>query len=159
MLSTEDVRALLGRVKYRDWDFHFISIGNGRGWLLWVTFKDDTGAFQKGRKWYISQHSCESEVVQTCLMAVLTEIEHEAREQFKFDGRDIYGPRLDANHLKFVKHQTREPHAKLHAESPCPVHGGLDCFCQPSGSHSFSAAACPACGDLDGCHVMQPRTY
>lgn len=53
----------------------------------------------RGRWWVISEHMTRSEVTQTALKAVLTAIEHEAREQFLYQGKAIYGPHLDPDAL------------------------------------------------------------
>lgn len=52
-----------------------------------------------GRKWFLSPHMTRSEVVQTALKAVLTAVEHEARERFTYRGRAIFGPHLDVDEL------------------------------------------------------------
>lgn len=52
-----------------------------------------------GRKWVISRYACESEIVQTCLKAILTAVEHETREKFLYKGRMIFGPHIDVNVL------------------------------------------------------------
>jgi len=52
-----------------------------------------------GRKWRVSKHSTKSEVVQTCLKAVLTAVEHEAREHFVYRGHAIFGPHFDVDAL------------------------------------------------------------
>jgi hypothetical protein len=54
---------------------------------------------QKGRKWYVSPHATKSEVVQTLLKAALAAEEHEAREQFLYKGRAVYGPHPDVDVL------------------------------------------------------------
>ena len=51
------------------------------------------------RKWYISHDATASEVVQTALKLVLTSVEHEARESFKYCGHAIFGPHLDVDKL------------------------------------------------------------
>lgn len=51
------------------------------------------------RKWYLSEHACRNEVVQTCLKLVLTSVEHEARESFKYRRRSIFGPHYDVDAL------------------------------------------------------------
>jgi hypothetical protein len=60
-----------------------------------------TGALevQYTRKWYISHEATASEVVQTALKLVLTSVEHEAREAFKYCGHAIFGPHLDVDKL------------------------------------------------------------
>ena len=51
------------------------------------------------RRWYISDKATRSEVVQTCLKIVLTAVEHEAREKFRYRGRAVYGPHIDVDAL------------------------------------------------------------
>lgn len=53
----------------------------------------------RGRKWYLSAYSTKSEVVQTCLKAVITFLEHEARESFKYKGQAVFRPHFDVEEL------------------------------------------------------------
>ena len=53
----------------------------------------------KGRKWYISRHATKSEIVQTAFKAVLTALEHEAREKFRYRGLPVYGPHFNVDRL------------------------------------------------------------
>ena len=46
----------------------------------------------KGRKWLLSEHMTKNEIVQTCFLAVMTVVEHEVREHFRYKGRKIYNP-------------------------------------------------------------------
>jgi hypothetical protein len=52
-----------------------------------------------GRKWPLSQFMTRSEIVQTVFKAVMTAIEHEARERFHYRGRPIFGPHYDVDKL------------------------------------------------------------
>lgn len=54
---------------------------------------------QKTRKWQLSEHMTESELIQTAFKCVLTALEHEAREQFTYKGRAVYGPHFDVTAL------------------------------------------------------------
>lgn len=54
---------------------------------------------QKGRKWYISPHATDSEVVQTAFLAIKTFLLHELHELFKFDDVAIFSPHLSATAL------------------------------------------------------------
>ena len=54
---------------------------------------------QHTRKWLLSEHMTPSEVVQTALKCVLTSLEHEARENFKYKGAPIFGPHFDVDDL------------------------------------------------------------
>lgn len=53
----------------------------------------------KGRKWRLSQHMTDGEVVWTAFKAILTAIEHEARELFKFDGVAVADSHVDIHKL------------------------------------------------------------
>jgi hypothetical protein len=52
-----------------------------------------------GRKWILSDHMTDGEVVQTAMAAVLAWYEHEAREAFKFRGKAIFNPHLSLEAL------------------------------------------------------------
>lgn len=53
----------------------------------------------KGRKWFLSEHMTDGEIVQTALMACLAASEHEIREQFKYRGVSIFDPHYDIERL------------------------------------------------------------
>ncbi len=77
-----------------------------QGYFLQVQFlaADTTNGegedWQHGRKWYLSPHMTESEVVQTALKAVLTAEEHEARELFRYCGSQVFDPHFDVRVLR-----------------------------------------------------------
>ncbi len=52
-----------------------------------------------GRKWFLSPYMTKSEVVQTAFKAVITLIEHEAREAFLYKGRPVFGPHINVDSL------------------------------------------------------------
>ncbi len=54
------------------------------------------------RRWYISHEATRSEIVQTALKCVLTSVEHEAREAFKYKGMAIFGPHFDVDALHSI---------------------------------------------------------
>lgn len=97
---------ILERVSFRDWMFHGDTLGDG--YSVQVRFVGDNSETQHGRKWYVSKHATLSEVVQTCLKAVLTAVEHEAREQFTFDDSAIFSPHFDVMALRGLPHDTRQ---------------------------------------------------
>lgn len=51
----------------------------------------------KGRKWFLSIHMTKSEVIQTAFKAVLTAVEHELRETFRYRGQAIFGPHFSVD--------------------------------------------------------------
>ena len=107
VLSRDDFLAILERLHFPGYTFklgytNFFSHTIPR--LLQAEFHApcaDTGklTLQKTRKWYLSEHMTESELVQTSFKCVLTAIEHEAREQFKYKGQAIFGPHFNVNDL------------------------------------------------------------
>lgn len=62
---------------------------------------------QRGRKWFLSEHMTDSEVVQTALVAVLAATEHEAREDFRYRGAAIFGPHYDVEALYYLATENR----------------------------------------------------
>ncbi|WP_150526786.1 hypothetical protein [Roseibium sediminis] len=58
-----------------------------------------------GRKWLLSEHMTEGEIVQTVFKAVLTAIEHEAREAFLYKGQAIFDPHYDIEKLTKLRSQ------------------------------------------------------
>lgn len=66
-----------------------------------------------GRKWMLSPHMCKNEIVTTAFKAVMTAMEHEVRESFKYREGPIFNPHLDPDRLvDFVRYpenlQSRE---------------------------------------------------
>ena len=57
---------------------------------------------QVTRKWLLSPHMTESEVVQTAFKCCLTSMEHRAREAFKFNGARIFGPHFNVRDLALL---------------------------------------------------------
>lgn len=91
---------ILKKIEYKDWQFQWAVIDH-KGLLLWVSFDAD-GESWTGRKWYVSWRATDSEITQTCLKAVLTAEEHEAREKFLVDGRAVFGPHIDVSFLHSI---------------------------------------------------------
>ncbi len=103
-MSHRDLCEIVGDITFRTW--RFVTSPIGQGFLLQVIFFTDAEDFtaaiyekQRGRKWYISRFSTKSEVVRTALKAVLTAVEHEAREDFHFRESRVFGPHIDVDAL------------------------------------------------------------
>lgn len=58
----------------------------------------ETGIGYGGKK-YLSPHACRSELAQTALGLFLAYEEHEAREFFRYNGRQVYGPHINVEAL------------------------------------------------------------
>lgn len=70
----------------------------GHGFYVQVRFTA-SGEPWSGRKWYLSAHATDAEVVQTALKAVLTAVEHEAREAFTYQGVALFQPHCSLEEL------------------------------------------------------------
>lgn len=115
-MNYHELQAILFRITFQDWHFKMGQMGDGFFIQSRFLASDTEGgiptrSWQSGRKWYVSPHSTESEVIQTALKAILTAVEHEAREQFLVDGKAIFGPHLDVEALLELADRTtyREP--------------------------------------------------
>lgn len=109
------IRETINNLSYKDWFFSYrpLCTATGGGFLLRVGFtapERGTGepSLQYGRWWYVSPYSVGNEIVQTCLKAVLTAEEHEARETFRYKGRPVFGPHLDTDALASIPVQVRK---------------------------------------------------
>lgn len=54
---------------------------------------------QHTRKWLLSPHMTDSEIIQTAFKCASTSYEHRVREHFLYRGRRIFGPHFDVNDL------------------------------------------------------------
>lgn len=89
LMHTRKYNAILDCIKYKP-GWLFLVIGSD----LQVEFRADSGIW-RGRKWRLSEHMTDSEIVQTAFAAVLAAEEHEARELFLLHGQAVLGPHLD----------------------------------------------------------------
>lgn len=88
-------RAIVEQITYKPgWSIEVRRASAGYDYL--VVAYDGTGAYGAepwtGRRWPLSPHMTETEVVNTPLKAVLAAEEHETREQFRYAGVDLYSP-------------------------------------------------------------------
>lgn len=103
MHSLNDLQAIVDQCEFDGWQFR-VKLDGDRPYLQ---VADPDGTCNKtgeslpwtGRKWFLSPHATKSEVVQTALKAVLTAVEHEARERFRYLGRPIFGPHFNVDYL------------------------------------------------------------
>lgn len=119
------VRALIARLKYSKpgvvsgFD---VMEKNGLVFLRHWQY-DHAHPIQYGRKWYISEHMVDSEIIQTALLATLTFEEHEARENLTFDGRRLYSPHRSIVDL--------DKEVEVRKPSPMPVRSYEDYLYDP----------------------------
>lgn len=121
MANEEDdfrVQRVLHRITYKqNWSIAYqIHKATEHFFIQWIFVVN--GQQHRGRKWYVSPHATDSEIVQTALMAVIAAEEHEAREHFLVDGQAIFGPHHDVNALIDIKQDVRSPPPTLSNGEP-----------------------------------------
>lgn len=67
----------------------------------------------KGRKWYLSEHMTDDEIVKTAWCAYEAAVKHEIMEGFKYDGIILFNPHTHFQALLAVSEHTvnREEHS------------------------------------------------
>lgn len=93
-------REILNNIEYEDWTFLLET--DPLALRIQATTEDNVkgGIYTwKGRKWILSKHMTDGEVVQTAWLAVQTASMHELRERFKYKGQAIFDPHYDIDKL------------------------------------------------------------
>lgn len=91
---------IAGEIIYKpNTGFRIGTMGNGMFLQHWQEIEDCQNSpgpitRQNGRKFYISEHATDSEIIQTALLAVIQFEEHEAREWFYYKGERIFNPHI-----------------------------------------------------------------
>ncbi len=100
---TSRIKELLACVSYKDW---YLKVDDtGRPYLQWHMYAPDYTLpgqpvkFWPCRKWWLSGHMTETELVQTAFAAALQAEEHECREAFHYRGARPFQPHVNINAL------------------------------------------------------------
>lgn len=111
-MSRDRLEAILADIEFKKGRFLLREIDNGFLIQLCCNEADvHSGHPQEflGRPWYVGNQATPSDVVKTALKAVLTWQEHEAREQFKYRGVQLFSPHVDIETL--ADHAGAAPHS------------------------------------------------
>jgi len=108
-IPTAYLSEIISECSYPDMRFNLLYDEDHDVYFLQVSFwaidvEDGYNKLMKGRKWYLSPYMTKSEVVGTAFKAVITALEHEAREKFKFVGAAVYNPHFDVDALSNIYH-------------------------------------------------------
>jgi hypothetical protein len=103
MQTLASIRALVQECKFNDWTFRVDEYADGTPYVQ-VLFMDKDRIsgkeeLQRCRKWVLSLHSTNSEIIRAVFKAVEGAMIHEVQEAFKFRGARIYNPHLDLEEL------------------------------------------------------------
>lgn len=108
MQTIESIKEIISQVSYKDWTFR-VDLQSGVTPFLQIVFDEPchfTGVMEKQhcRKWMLSFHMTNSEIVLTAFKAVMGAVEHEARENFEYKGEKILQPHFDLDYMvEFAK--------------------------------------------------------
>lgn len=119
--SVEELVSFMKDIEYPGFEFAVKTL-DAEGWHPYIQVRcegtcNKTGEPMKwhGRKWLVSPWATEGEIVQTSFLAVMTALEHEARENFKFKGQAVLDPHYDPWVLWKVR---QTPGATVEREKP-----------------------------------------
>lgn len=96
--TKKSIQELLNEIEYKDWIFYLEERADC--FTLQIQFYDKciiTGniELQKCRKWFISQHMTDNEIIRTAFLAVEIAERHEMCEKFKYGNKLINNPHYD----------------------------------------------------------------
>lgn len=103
MQTLENIKAVVAEISFNDWMFRVGTYSDSTPYLQ-VLFKA-TDRFlgveeiQRCRKWVLSYHMVNSEIIRTAFKAVQAAMEHEIQEAFTYRGARIFNPHMDLESL------------------------------------------------------------
>lgn len=98
------LRKLLTQITYKT-NWYVVVVNDKAGIYLQLQLQVSNSSGDcslHGRKWRLSDHMTDSEIIQTAFKAFLTFEEHECREMFEFQGAKVFGPHHDVHDLVFA---------------------------------------------------------
>ena len=102
--------AVVAKVKFQNYQF-VVRLGHGGFFLQGIYDEPDvetkTVEKQFTRKWLLSPHMTDSEIVQTAFKLCMTSMEHRCREDFMFEEERVYSPHYNVNDLLQLCRQKR----------------------------------------------------
>ncbi|HET8687143.1 MAG TPA: hypothetical protein VFM18_10855 [Methanosarcina sp.] len=100
--TRESLADLLSKCSFKDWNIA-LRFDEERPYVqIQFKGKDNFGTeeeMQYGRKWMLSYHMCNTEVVRTVKKAIDAAMQHEVDEAFKYRGRSIFNPHRNVDSL------------------------------------------------------------
>ncbi len=94
---------ILDSIIFLNYQFKITTSPRGETYLQATYIDEDiyTGKaeVQTTRRWLLSPHMTDSEVIQTAFKLCMTSMEHRTREAFTYKGARIFGPHFDVEDL------------------------------------------------------------
>jgi hypothetical protein len=97
----EHLTELVSKCKFRDWNIVIDKDKkSGERPYVQIQFEEidrftGNSELQMCRKWYLSYHMTDSEVIRTVHKAIHTAMDHEVDEAFQYDGVRLFNPHHD----------------------------------------------------------------
>ena len=101
-LTLTDVKAVIADIRFKHYLFSVSSAEDDFYLQLHcdeIDIHSGNPSIQQGRQWHISRSASPSQIVQTAFKAVITWVEHDAREHFLYKGEQVFGPHFDIDRL------------------------------------------------------------
>jgi hypothetical protein len=127
--TRSEVDAIIQQVEFRDgW---FVVHEKGDGWLVQLCYFDKdvhTGEreIQHCRKFYVSPHMTETEVVETAWAACQRSMMHRAGEYFTYRGKRVYSPHFSIGDRLEMAARPEDARPAPPAKRECSCEAGLD---------------------------------
>lgn len=104
MQTLDTIKEIVSNCQFNDWTLYVGFDGRAYVQVLFMDKDRITGKeeLQRCRKWYLSYHMTNSEVIRTTFMAVEAAMLHEVQEAFKYKGQRIFNPHMDYEALAEV---------------------------------------------------------
>lgn len=103
MQTLDSIKQIVSEVSFNEWKFRIGQYGDGTPYVQILFMDKDRISgieeLQRCRKWILSFHMTNSEVVRTCHKAVQAAMLHEVDEAFKYKGSRIFNPHIDLDDL------------------------------------------------------------
>jgi hypothetical protein len=111
MKTFAEFEEIIRQCSFKPWT---ISVHRGDQCRIYLQIHDEAAVCNvtgkpapwSGRKWYLSPHMTETEVVKTALKAVIAAVEHETLERFKYKDLSIFDPHIrveDLIHIRLMR--------------------------------------------------------
>jgi len=104
MQTLENIKKLVSGVSFNDWNY-LVRMDDLRPYLQIKFMAPDnmsetTELFEQNcRKWMLSYHMTDDEIISTAMAATLMAVEHETREQFMWEGQPVFRPHMRVREL------------------------------------------------------------
>ena len=103
MYSQKEIEEIVSLCSFEDWQLDVKQDGSRLYLQVHVLNGKDSETGRTiewtGRKWMLSPFMVKNEIVATAFKAVMTAVEHEVRENFRYRGVSIFNPHIDPDQL------------------------------------------------------------